>query len=460
MYIIIPVLVFCVSIFRYLSSPKTPDVPYMLFDLSLAGILIFSFFKSNKLFSKIIVRHSVLFLFGFMFVYYQYPLEYVLGNINAISPLDKNYLSEYSKGLCISNMVLSSFLLGYISYRGIRSEKNTLYRNYQTIVSVSIVKYASLFCLLGFIITVDKNYLFGGYGKFSAGSVAGEFGKVLNSSLMAFFAIKSYNSKLIGNINDISKFYRAFKYPLLVIFVYIILITMTGSRSLSLRMLFIVLFSYIYVVRPSIGRFAIIVGAISLSFVVTLQSILRADKTMSVYTAAELMIATQSLSPSTVELASSVSTLHIATKNIPDRIDYDYGFTVIPEFLLAIPGGRTLFFKIFDIPDDMQASTVILTKLGLNTLDSYGLGSSSIADIYISFGVLGAVIFFALFGRLIKYIEIKTFYKDRCSLYMLAISLCFYSQMFYSNRESLFTVLLGLPYVLLFILFAYKYSSK
>lgn len=460
MYRIIPVLVFCISIYRYLYSPNTPDVPYMMFDLSLTVFLIFAFFKSDRLSNKIIVKHSVLFLTSFLIVYYQYPLEYVLGNEVAISPVGKEYFGEYCKCLCISNMVLSFFMLGYFSYKGIGIRRNAISGNDQSIASASFVKFISLFCLLGFIITVDKRYIFGGHGEYLRGAVADEFEKILQMSLIAFFAITSYNSKLRGNVNDISKFYRAFKFPLLIILVYVILMSMSGSRYVTMRMLLVVFFSYVYVVRPNIRRWTIIVGAISLSFVFTLQGIMRAYKEMSVATATEMMRTIQSISPATSELAFSGTTLHIATYNIPARIDYNYGMTVIPEFLYIIPGSRTIFFKIFNIPDDMKDSTVILTKLGLGSLDEYGLGSCSIADIYISFGVLGAVIFFALFGRLVKYIEIKTYCRSRISLYLLGISLCFYSQMFYLNRESLFNVLVGLPYVLLFIYVANKYSLK
>ena len=119
---------------------------------------------------------------------------------------------------------------------------------------------------------------------------------------------------------------------------------------------------------------------------------------------------------------------------------------------------RGLFYSIFNIPPEMLSSSHFITFIGLGTLSNFGVGSSSIADIYISFGVIGVILIFYLFGYYLRKIEYSTFYDNLTSPYIIAFSYCIYSQMLYANRESILTVFTGVPYVLLFVYIAIKTS--
>lgn len=435
----------------------------MVIDLVIAVLLIFIFYHTIKIQQRIILKHSTFFIISFFIVYYQYPIEYILGNTLAISSIDMAYKSEFCKCLCLSNIILAAFIVGNSMYkvRNARISKKDVTDTFKNnrLLSARYVTFISVTCLFLFFVTVDKNYLLGGHGRYLEGDAASMFGNLLQTSLIALFSIKAYNYKRVVYRQNIVSFWRTFRNPMLILGIYLILMSMSGSRYVTIRMIMLVICVYIYAVRPKIRPIVLAAGVISFAFLFAIQGIMRANKNITFNSAKTVINEMSSISPLTSELAFSVTTLHIATSNIPKNRDYNYGMTVLPEFLYIIPGGRTVFFSMLDIPEELQGSTKILTKLGLGSLDEYGLGSSSIADIYISFGIIGAIIFFFFFGKLIRYIEEFTYRYDTCSIYMLSVSFCFFSQMFYSNRESLFNVLVGLPYVLLFVYISIKTSK-
>ena len=449
----IQIIALVISIFRFFIVPKTPDVQFMTVDLIIMMVLVLTFLKGSEISNRIIIKHSTIFIIGFVIVYYQFPLDYVLGNHNAIHYLDQPYLSEFCKGVVIANMSLSAFLLGHESYRGSIAPNTNACVN----LNSKIIDYTVFVCLILFVIFVNKQFLFRGYGIYEKGALADELGKIVQMGLIASLVINSIKHKSNG-VDGIKDFYKKFRIPIIVLLVYSGLIAMSGARYVVLRMLSLLFISYIYTVRPKIRIITLVLGLSFIAFLTTLQGLTRSGDEISFSEARNSMSQSESISPMTSELAFSVTTLHVATENVPAKVDYNYGVTFLSGLLFVIPGARTFVLNMLDIPIELSHSTMFITKLGYGSLDEGGMGSSSLADIYISFGVIGCVVIFLLFGYLIRYLEENTYKSNGGSTFILGISFCFYSQMMYLNRESLTTCLVGLPYVLLFIYVALRRS--
>ena len=446
------ICILLISIYSYYHAPLNPNSTFLLGQFIVACILVASFYKSTTINDGTIIKHSTLFLISFIIIYYQYPLEYLLGNTDAISQTDMSYIGQYCKGVAISNIALSSFCIGY---QRKRKQFITESKNY-VIKSPSLVNVIAIISLLAFILTVDPKFVFRGYGIYDKGTLAEEFEKILQMSLIASFVMISVLHSGTRKFND---YIKIVKTPLLILILYVSILTLAGARYAVIRMLIVVFFSYYYITRPKLRTSVIIIGIIIVALAASLQGILRSDTSGTIADATHNLGSSASISPLTSELAFSVTTLHVALENVPSSVDYNYGLSFIPALLLLIPGARSLFFNMFNIPPELQNSGYFITLLGYGDMEKGAMGSSSIADVYISLGVIGVIVAFWLFGIIIRYLENRT-YLFKSSIYIIAISCCFYSQMLYLNRESLFTVLFGLPYVLLFIWISPAVSSS
>ncbi len=163
----------------------------------------------------------------------------------------------------------------------------------------------------------------------------------------------------------------------------------------------------------------------------------------------------RSISPATYELANSVNTLHVAVANYPSHFNYNLGSSFFPGFSVLVPGlTKLLSFLSFNF----SGSEDIVTKLyfgGYVPSWGWGLGSSAVADAYISFGPIGVTLIFILLGYFFKILEIGTFCR-KPSPYFLVLSICCYSQIFPFCRGPFFLLFLSLSYSLLLIYFALK----
>lgn len=448
---ILLLLLFLVSVISYLYAPVSPDALFMVGQLILALCMLLLFFKRSKICDRIVIKHSTLFLISFIIVYYQYPVDFLLGNEGAISPTDLSYTSQYCRGLALANIAFTSFSIGYAR----KIERRIDFNESQLNINTSFLNVLSIIVLIGFIATVNKSFLFRGYGIYEKGTIAEEFEKILQMSIIANFVINAVNNR--DKCLNLKEYVKKHKLPIIVLLLYAGSLTIAGARYAVIRMLLVLFFSYCYVLRPRLKIATIVFAVILVSFAATIQGIIRSDGSGSISEATKDIRSNVSISPLTSELAFSVTTLHVATANVPSSIDYNYGLSFLPAILLLIPGARSLFFNFFNIPPELQNSGNFITLLGYGDYDVGAMGSSSIADVYISLGLIGIIISFFFFSRIIRYLEEYT-YVGYKSIYVLAISCCFYSQMLYLNRESLFTVLFGLPYVLLFVFISVKKS--
>lgn len=450
---IVLIIIILISTIRFSNSPKYIDTEYIVVDLMITALLVVIYVHINKnQFKNILLSHSSIFFLSYIIVYYQYDIDLVLGNIQATNALAWQFEEGVCRSVCLSNVALATFSLALKHCRYKLPSKVLSNKK----LSTNVVMMMALLSQIGFIIFVDKRFLFGGYSIVPMGAIASQLEEMMQMSLIALFVIISCNVRCeVKQGQSYILYIRYFKKPLILTFVYILLLSLAGARYAVLRMILIAAISYLYAFRVKVPKLTIITAIFFASILFTLQGLSRNGKN-ELNESIDVLSERKSISPMTSELAFSVTASHIAISEVPEIYEFNKGVTFLPYFLLLVPGMRGLFYALFNIPPEMLSSSHFITYIGLGTLTNFGIGSSSIADIYISFGIIGVIIIIFLFGYILRKIEYRTFYDNYTSPYLLAFSYCIYSQMLYANRESILTVFTGVPYVLLFIFIAVK----
>ena len=141
-----------------------------------------------------------------------------------------------------------------------------------------------------------------------------------------------------------------------------------------------------------------------------------------------------SVFPPTRELAFNASSLHIVLANVPNHADYNYGTSFFPGFLRVIPGLQNLFYSLANLPLVDSSSAYFCTIYGNGDL-SWGLGTSCVADVYLSFGLFGVIFVFILWGKYIGFLE-RVSFADFVNPFLLVLALSTFKELIYISRAS------------------------
>lgn len=91
-----------------------------------------------------------------------------------------------------------------------------------------------------------------------------------------------------------------------------------------------------------------------------------------------------------------------------DNNGYTWGITLLGGILSVIPFASNIFLSLTGLPSDYLGSATYNTYLTLGKIRSIGIGTNVVADVYIAFGLIGALILFYYFGKSIKYFRDKS----------------------------------------------------
>lgn len=469
---IIQFILLFLSFYCYTIAPKTMDRSFMTAMLLVAIISVFNCFyrkENNQYLKRQYLRHSSIFLLGFFIVFYQYIIDYVLHiiNIDDVQSLIWYDQRVVAKSLCLVNVALNSFLIGYLykknNYKN-RIAKENMSNNY-TFRNLDVL-YLFLWCLIiMYVVTVDKRFLFGGYGKNVRidNSISYHISIWIQGILTAYVVMLSYNLKKQYIKVDLKQYFKIFKKPIFLCSIMIVLILMSGRRTEAIRYMLILMLSYMYIgnVRIKIKNF--IIPCFGVTLLLTIIAMMRVESGQTFSESLETAQSLQTISPPTQELAFNISSLHIALSNVPSKIPYLYGIPTLIGFTNIIPGLQPFIVSHLDMPDVMMNSTNLICYAAVGEIRYYTLGTSILADIYVNFGIYGIFLIPAAIGYFLRILEDKTFSLTNNSIWLIGISFCFYSNLIYMCRASLTSPIASLSYVIIFIfLFRTKttYTSK
>lgn len=453
---IVYIISLLLSVVLYFYAPKSMDVSYMSVCLiiSLLEITFFLFYidKGNsEKFKKIYLRHSIIFIFCFSIVFFQCDLDYVLG---LGDPND--YRLWYTgtavcKALALSIMAMSSFLVGcsIIARKELIMNPKLKQTKYDTSMK-------SILCIIGFVVLgvylvfVPREYLLGGYNEGIDRGSANVLLILLQAVFIATFVMYSYEYKEKHEKNG--SFFKELRYPIILAFFYIGIVLITGRRTEAIRIALLLVIVYVYSRGRYINYKLMLLYGLAALLIFSVTSLLRSYKTSSFSEGVSIMAESSSISPFTQEYANSVNTLHVAVENFPDKYEYNKGITFFPAFSVLIPGLDRLISSSIGANIMGIRSENVITNLGLAAGEEWGMGTSAVADVYISFGPPGVIVVFILLGMFLKLLEIGTFRKY-ANPFFLVLSFGCFSQIMYVCRGAIGNMFLSWSYatILLFI---------
>jgi len=122
-----------------------------------------------------------------------------------------------------------------------------------------------------------------------------------------------------------------------------------------------------------------------------------------------------------------------------DKFGIQYPGKVILIPLQPIPLLPSLVAKAIwgKVPYELAASSIMNDYLGKAYNYNASLGNHIVADIYIHWGLIGVILFFALFGRCIRYIDQNKY----SNLFVAGSFILAVSYALYLPRDSIFTLL-------------------
>jgi len=391
--------------------------------------LVFFEGKSKRCdFSGIYLRHSTVFAICFFIVFFQSDIDYIVG-IADVSDYFVYDSRVVCKAMALSNIAFSCFLLGYCysklkevgrGYSNIRNSKNVLFENkpiYNYLVFFVILVYLSFFS--------RTEYSEEGWEK--AGFIIGYTMAVF----IAIFVAYSLDYKE----GKAQPWFRYMAAPLALVFVFAGIVILTGRRTEVVRCGLIVLCAYVFIKKDKVNYKFILLSSIVALIVISLAGIIRRDADSTIEGSLLVLQDIESVFPPTKELSTSVNTLHIAMSSVPRDIPYNLGSSFFASFLKIVPGLTGAIQSAFGIK--FVGSDTIISDIYFGSKNhGWGMGSSIIADVYISFGPIGVIFVFFLFGRFLRWLEVETYMKDS-SIYIVALSFSCYSQLLFACRSSL-----------------------
>ena len=424
---LISLIVLLISLVFFYTAPNYPSRPFMGFCTIIAIFLIVLQIKgycTDKELKKIYLRHSTIFLIFFFIVFFQRATDFSLGIIDqdSISVYDLIWAyvpSVVSKASALALLALSTFLFGYHCYSP-RLLKDCIYT----------YKFRSKY----FLVTSGFGLLF----VYVALTGIGDFSKHSEDENMGFLMVA-----------------QAVLLAIVVIYSYVYFAT--GNRGGAIKVCLMLLASYVYIAKDGVNYKRIFVLFIIGAFSMTLIGIIRMQETKKLNEISSLISAKETISPLTVELSGSVNTVHLVLANVPIKQNYNWGTSFINGFSVLVPGLSRITHGVAE----PSGETITKMYFGENMPDwGWGFGSSCIADVYISFGILGIIVIFFFLGRFIHYLEYGTFVADK-SPYFLILSFCVFSQFHSLCRGSFSILFLSWDYaVLLVFLFVQCYKKR
>lgn len=436
-------LVLVVSVMMYFYAPTSPDRTFLGYCILMGAVLIYIHIKGKYVereLRKVYLRHSVVFILIFFIVFFQRDLDFALGLLTNDSPrVDLFYGNAphvVSKACALSLMALSSFLCGYYK---------SSFKNMHNTTNVYVFISHKLLVIGGFFL-MFLHVLQYGIGNFSKDkNTDTAILTIMQAVLLALIVIIAYNIRHNSKQSNISV--KKYLMPFVLIFLFLFIYFASANRGGAIKVCLMLLVAYIYMTDNHVNYKKIAIIAIAGAFSITMIGIVRSMVDKDVNAATEMLLDIKSISPLTSELANSVNTVHVALDIVPSKQDYNYGSSFFPRFNILIPGLNRI------IPD-ISTSEDIITKAffgGKIPSWGWGLGSSAVADVYISFGFLGVIIIFFIFGWFVHYLEYGTFCVRKSPLF-LVLSFCVYSQFMSLCRGPFSILFLSFDYALILVL--------
>ncbi|OYD44532.1 hypothetical protein CHU00_16585 [Sphingobacterium cellulitidis] len=437
-------------LYFFWGGQTTFSKDYLICILSIALISCFVFFgvqESEQELKKQYIKHSNLFLLGFLIVHFQFYIDYAFNNFSASEiEIYFVYFNIINKAVTISVIALITYFLGYLSFRKPSNwNKTTSIYRYSYSNKIALIVGVVSFGI--YLITTDIRYFLGGYGSIERPFLSSLSEQIVIASLFSTIIIGNLMSKEVFGFLTYLRSYPTLFWLLLV--PYFIITLNSGDRGPILYTSIAFFVSFVILSRKkfkliTIGVF-IFIGSMLIMFAAIVRGLGQEGTFMSKVEYAlshgeSYKLSAQSFSPNTFELAISVRAYHSIINSYESiETNHTYGAVTLYQLLGTVPGLGSVFSIITGLTEKELSSPRIATNLlGAN----YGMGTSCVADSYLDFGIVSVIILFFIFGRFCRNMELTAFIiKYRKNLFLFITSIVLISFAIYIGRSTLFVFL-------------------
>lgn len=365
-------------------------------------------------FPKYKVRPVLILLISFWIVNCQVYLDLLLGIVNSDLYLfiDSKLVNQ---GALLSAIAFTAFALGYKGSSNYENKVKKSPSRYNTMINSFLVGF-QLICFIWWVSSLTaadfsgSNYAeSGAYNKGNTLSGYAEVFFVTSQILSLTYFLKKDNKSdtfwsFISNVSWI---------VLVTSGSYIVIRLMSGDRGGAIYTALLFFFAYVYKTRKKVKLIPVLIAVVLGSVVVTSIGLTRVDnydlsftERMS-YSVNNRDLIDPSLSPFTRELANSVFCTHVAlnqTENLGQP--YMQGLFHLCYVLKFIPFlGNHVIYNNLRIPRIYQSSSEYVTVAYSGQYYNSGLGTTTIADNYLEFGVVGVIIGLLVIGFVFKKVD-------------------------------------------------------
>ncbi|QGY46570.1 O-antigen polysaccharide polymerase Wzy [Maribellus comscasis] len=425
---LIQLFFFIISLILFFGAPDKYNYPFnsIVTIVFLLQSIPFIINRSKKNY----VNFYTLFFTSFFFVNFFYP--------TVLYPIDPKFFTVFSlpfdstyinKGTALSQLLTSSFILGASSIKNVnnRLEHNNL--NKFLLSHYSVTRF-TIFLFFLFVATVGREFLAGNFKEHSSLSV------YILQLLTCSFILSSI---LFFRNLDLLKSKRMY---IITVGIYVILFLSIGDRGPALNLLLLIVGLYSIHVKTISAKYLIILGISGL----TLMHLVGLGRTSNVDEINGNIISRgiertqnesqfQSIYSLTQSFVVNNRNLYVGMEYV-DKNGINWGSTsILTATISVVPFAQSAIEKLTGY--ELQTSSDFLTTLTFGKQRSYGLGSNLVVDVYLSFGSVGAVLLFLLFGRFIESIRKKVL-QDTTNIYFSIIYFTLLSYSIYYPRTGLF----------------------
>lgn len=446
---LVPFVIFILSIVLYIIAPLKYDYMFCTLCFALCLFDVFIILKSDlKKFG--FFSFNTIFFFSFVFVSFIFPvMVYPTSEMLGIMSLIDTHVISKATALC--QVAFSCYCLFY-KIAANKYKKCLNQPLYKLPIRHNLIqKRIYLFALLAFVILIVKNISQNGFVEFTEAPYIVELYEV------AFAFILITNCSSVGKMSTLH-FYNLNKFPLLTASVICVVFFIIGDRGPVIIIGLTILSVYWMYVR----RIRLI-KLLPLLFIAVLTMF-----ALRITRATDESLSSGGLS-SFVDAASSsisgTSFIFLFSDLIYICRELYFGFEETMRNGLFHPG------KIFILPftpfpflptflsdfllgipfDQLHSGTELNTYLSVQYGEKTSFGTHCVIDIFMSWGIIGVISFFSVFGYLMALFT----YKKNKSLY---IQICFVIAMYlslYTPRDQIYAMIRPMSYGLFFVWLSY-----
>lgn len=456
-----------VFIILYIFLPVTYDNPTEIAVLVYTLLMTISFFKSyqhmkgknNNRFSPII-----LFIVGFLIVFYQYYVDVVFG---IKSPADIAFLSSdlILRSTILSSIGLFAFFLGATTTNNVTNRPHkTLHLN--VVYDMKPIRVLFVISAALWLIYNLESCLSGTYSQEDLERRAGTMSNYSNilfmMSYLSLLAFSANNCRKIKN-RSIAYFFKEIGVvPLVSILVFVLLTMNLGDRGPIITVLSSLCGTLLISTNKHISWGQLVIGLTIVASFFTLIGLARGVNGESMYDKMRMVEARpdETCLPVTAELAASQQILQYAIENVPEKYDFFYGGFQLRQILAAIPFSSRVTSLFIDQDWRLRSSAFFMTYLIQGDFYAYGNGTSLIADLYLSFGIIGVIIGMLWLGRIMMKNEVLVDSMQRSNMYVLLLYVCFCGYAVVESRSSLLSPFNYIMFSLITTYFIMRISPK